>query len=167
MDNCPKFVDWAPLLPFLGEVVKVAVPALLVVLGWSVVSAGNDKRESRKEKRQLVDKTIKHVDEVVNDAIGFFTSESDEEAEGKAGKILADLKRIEIFIQALSLQEYVNGKVIPITATSLRQSITNDGPFWTRPRSRVSLGSPLLSAIRSEAMQLVAKLENAYLELYK
>jgi len=153
-------------VPWLVEFLKVAIPSTLVVIGWNVVSRGNDRRESRKEKRQLVDKTIDHIDSIVEDAVVFFTSEDDEEAEHRAGKVLADLKRIETFLQALDLKDPAsNGKTL-ITATTLRQSITGDGPFWTRPRVRLNLGSSLLSVIRSEAMQLVSKLETSYLALY-
>lgn len=115
----------------------------------------------------MVDKTIKLIDEIVEDSIGFFTSDDDEAAEGKAGKILADLKRIEVFLQALSLSEQLNGVVSDITAAELRKAVTSDGLFWVRPRTKLSLSNGLVILIRTEAMQLVAKLETSYIRLYK
>ncbi len=49
----------------------------LVVLGWALVNRQNNKRESRKETRQLIDRTLKHLAEAVDIATKYQSNSID------------------------------------------------------------------------------------------
>lgn len=64
----------------IGEWIRTLAAALspiLVLVGWWLVNLQSNKREGRKELRQLVDRTINTVGEAVDAAIRYHTGSSD------------------------------------------------------------------------------------------
>ncbi|ROZ80890.1 hypothetical protein EF096_15610 [Pseudomonas neustonica] len=141
------------------ELLRVAVPALFIAIGWKVVSADNNARETRKEIRGFLDRTISQVEALCEQAVAYFTCEDDDDAARIASVIDPSLMRLERNLQHLCLKDD-NGQVV--NAQSVRQSITAHNAYRATPRRVLSCDDPALYEINSRMHDLIQQLEKAY-----
>lgn len=148
---------------FWTESAKIAVPAALVIAGWNVVSKGNDRRETRKEIRQFIDRTIASVENIRKNSIDYLVQDHCDEAKKLELSIGPELMRLE---SALSMLELKSGEEL-ITAQKLRQIITNNGHYQVAGRVKMDMDHHVLASINMETAELVGLLEKAYRDTYQ
>lgn len=102
------------------ELARVLVPAALVMIGWFFVSRDNDKRETRKEKRQFLDRTIKLLEDIQGDSVSYFLTDDQAEAQKLSSKIDPALMRVETALSHLKLP---GGQGACIDATVVRDKV--------------------------------------------
>ena len=72
------------------EVVKLALPSLTVIAGWYIVSLQQNRRERRKEIREIISDIKAHVDFIVSNSVKYFKEKDDQEADAIAGNMKYD-----------------------------------------------------------------------------
>lgn len=150
---------WSVLL----EVLKFVVPSVLVIVGWGVVSSGNDKRETRKEKRQFLDRTISALENIRERSLECLQSSDGLVVRKLEASIDPDLKRVE---DALSTLNLVEGQSA-INASGVRAAITNNGFYRVPGRGALDCDHAALYKINLEVAILIGSLENAYQSTYQ
>ncbi|MDH4567753.1 hypothetical protein E8E95_13795 [Pseudomonas sp. BN414] len=150
---------WAVLL----ELVKIVVPSGLVILGWVVVSKGNDKRETRKETRQFLDRTISSVEKVRDSALECLLSSDAAVIRKLEASIDPCLKTLEDSLMRLKLRD---DSGVVITAQQVRTAITNNGFYRVANRQAVDCDHRALHDINLQVAVLIDALEKAYQGTY-
>ncbi|MEZ1745700.1 MULTISPECIES: hypothetical protein [Pseudomonas] len=145
------------------EVARWLLPLLTVVLGWSVVSRGNDRRETRKEVRQFLDRTIASVENIRKNAIECLTQEVCDDSKKLELSIDPELLRME---SALSLLKLKNGDEV-VDGRKLRKAVSDNGQYRVAARAKLDMDHRVLSDINVAASELIANLEQAYRESYQ
>jgi len=146
------------------QLARVIVPSILIVIGWVVVSREHDKRETRKETRSFLDKTIANVEDIRDLAFSYFTASCEVEAGAEGAKIGPLLMRLEKDLKFLSLND-ANGKLV--NAMELRQAITGHNAYMTEPRRVLKCNDNSLMQINIFAHDLINELEVAYRKQYQ
>lgn len=141
------------------QLARVLVPSILIVVGWVVVSNEHDKRETRKETRSFLDKTISSVEEIRDLAFSYFTSSCELEAGALGAKIDPLLMRLEKNLQFLNL---TGGNNAVVNALQLRQAITSHNAYKTEPRRVLKCTDSALMQMNMHAHELISELEIAY-----
>ncbi|PKM05023.1 MAG: hypothetical protein CVV16_02430 [Gammaproteobacteria bacterium HGW-Gammaproteobacteria-6] len=141
------------------ELMRVAVPALFIAVGWKVVSADNNARETRKEIRGFLDRTISQVEGLCEQAVAYFTCVDDTEAARIAAVIDPSLMRLERNLQHLCLKDEA-GQLV--NAQTIRQSITAHNAYRASPRRVLACDDPALYEINTRVHDLIQQLEKAY-----
>jgi hypothetical protein len=156
-------MDTELLLPIFTELARWVVPSLVVILGWSVVSRGNDRRETRKEIRQFLDRTMASVENIRKNALDCLTQ-----------GICDDSKKLELAIDpellqmetALALLELKSGKDV-VDGRRLRKAVSDNGQYRVAGREKLDMDHRILNEINAAAADLIAELEKAYRNTYQ
>ncbi|MGA3683477.1 hypothetical protein [Pseudomonas graminis] len=149
-------MDWS-------EIARWAVPSLIVVLGWSVVSRGNDRRETRKEVRQFLDRTIASVENIRKNVIDCLTKEVCDDSKKLELSIDPELLRLEAALEILKLK--VNDH--KLDGKTLRTAVYNNGHYRVLKREKMDMDHRVLQEINVAAADLCSSLEQAYRETYQ
>lgn len=145
------------------EAARWVLPSLVVVLGWSVVSRGNDCRETRKEVRQFLDRTTSSVENIRKNSIDCLTQEICDDSKKLELELDPELLRMEAALALLSLKsgnEIVDGK-------RLRKAVSANGHYRVAGRKKLDMDHRVLADINLSAAELVAELEKAYRDTYQ
>jgi len=148
--------DWLELL-------RWTLPSLVVILGWSVVSRGNDRRETRKEKRQFLDRTLASVENIRKNAIECLTQGICDDSKKLELAIDPELLRMETSLALLKLKD---GKNI-VDGKNLRKAVSDNGQYRVAGRKKLDMDHRVLTEINSAAAELSASLEKAYRDTYQ
>ncbi|MDO9624061.1 MAG: hypothetical protein Q7J46_08755 [Pseudomonas sp.] len=146
-----------------GEAMRWVLPSLVVILGWSVVSRGNDRRETRKEVRQFLDRTTSSVESIRRNAIDCLTQGICDGSKKLELAIDPELLKMETALALLNLKsgrEIVNGK-------RLRKAVSDNGQYRVAGREKLDMDHRVLMEINLSAAELVAELEKAYRDTYQ
>lgn len=101
-----------------------AVPWLLVIIGWKVVSHDQNKRERRKEIWQVVCRVTKLIRDVEDAAIGYWNSNAGDANEKKsAAELKRRLQHIGLDLARISAECDKLGSSLLMVA--FRQSVTD------------------------------------------
>lgn len=142
----------------LIELARWILPSLVVVLGWSVVSRGNDRRETRKEIRQYLDRTITSVESIRKNALECLTQEICDDSRKLELSIDPELLQMESALALLSLK---NNNTL-ISGLRLRKAVSDNGHYRVAARSKLDMDHRVLTEINAAAAELIAELESAY-----
>ncbi|WP_237173012.1 hypothetical protein [Paracandidimonas lactea] len=84
-----------------------ALAPLIVAIGWVVVSRDNDRRETRKEIRSLINELIKRAEKLTDEAQYYFCElkNSTDDARSAEIKIKQGLERLDSLLQVLVKME--------------------------------------------------------------
>lgn len=148
----------------MWELARVVVPALLVIVGWAFVSSDNDKRETRKEKRQFLDRTIKLLEEIEGDAVSYFITADHAEAQKLSSKIGPALMRIEKSLAHLDLPAKDGGVINAIT---VRDKVTGHNAWMAAQKTALAADCATIFQVNVAFAELIASLESAYAETYQ
>ncbi|UQY33839.1 hypothetical protein K8U54_19310 [Pseudomonas fulva] len=151
-----EFKDWA-------ELARWVVPLLVLILGWSVVSRGNDRRETRKEIRQFIDRTIVSVENIRNNTIECLTQADGPKSKRLELSIDPELLQMEKSLSLLNLK--CAGKAVD--GRALRQAVSDNGVYRVANRDKLSMDHRVLANINLNAAELIASLEEAYRDTYQ
>lgn len=145
------------------ELIKITLPSLLIIVGWAVVSRGNDKRETRKEIRQFLDRSLESVDSIREKAIACLTLPDGEGCKKLELAIEPELMRLDHALNLLDLK--ISGN--KISAVGLRKAVTNNGCYRVPGRQELDLDHRVLQDINTQAAELAGNLEAAYRGTYQ
>jgi hypothetical protein len=151
------------------DLIKTLAPiaALVAVgIGWIVVNKQNNARESRKETRQLVDRTLKYLADALDIATRYQSSTVDEKPKHVDGwKVLLAIRQISSNLTNLN-RANIDVRSCIAAYISLKQCITG-GDFMTenwRPWPRTDKRwLDMLSA----ANKLSEMLDRIFIDTYK
>lgn len=149
---------------WMWESARVVVPGLLVILGWMYVSYDNNKRETRKEKRQFLDRTILFLEDIAEDVVSYYITADQVEAQKLSSKIDPALLRIEGALSHLKLKDS-SGKVV--NAITLRDKITNSGSWRSAQKVALAPDCATIYQINVAFAELIGSLESAYTSTYQ
>lgn len=145
------------------ELTKIILPSALVIIGWIVVSRGNDKRETRKETRQFLDRSLASAEYIREKAIECLTLPDGIACKKLELAIEPELMRLDHALNLLDLK--ISGT--KISALELRTAVTNNGYYRVCGRAELNLDHRVLQDINIQAAALSANLEGAYRSTYK
>lgn len=148
---------------WVWQLARVVVPAIIIMAGWKVVSSDQNKRETRKEKRQLLDRAIELIDEIGSDAVTMYVTSDGAEYAKLSANIAPRLQRLEGMLQVLTLKDVARNSV---TGSGLRESITMINIYLSDAAPAVSAADQRLYAIHVEVSKLIQRLELSYQATY-
>lgn len=115
-----------------------SLPPLLIIIGWFFVSRDNDRRETRKEIRALLNEISKKLDGLYDDAMSYFCSidniAQSVEAQIAEVTIKQSLERIDSSLQILGKME-PRFLVASDKFEELTKAITGHPKFESRSQS--------------------------------
>jgi hypothetical protein len=145
------------------EMVHDLVTWGLVILGWIIVSRGNDKRERRKEIRSQLDKLARELRDLEQEArVHFLAPGSDPEARAREVSLRWRVKNAIRLMDRLALGEI---KCESDKKSALRQAVTG-GDFDSPERVASEATAPKLQAISEAVAEIVDALEKSFLAVY-
>jgi hypothetical protein len=141
------------------------LPLALTIVGWLVVSRQHDKRERRKELREL----IKQIELRVDDALSLTTEYY--AIDGKDARCDELGAKIRYKLNALGpLQTRVRTGGLDVKATDeiveFKQSIMG-GSFESKSRTKMVSGGAVIAEAAVAGFALVDKFEKAYFDTFK
>lgn len=146
------------------ELARVLVPAVLVMIGWFFVSRDNDRRETRKEKRQFLDRTIKLLEDIEGDSVSYFITDDQAEAQKLSSKIDPALMRVETALSHLKLPgeqgAYIN-------ATVVRDKVTGHSAWRAAQKTALAPDCVTIYQVNVAFAELIASLEAAYARTFQ
>jgi hypothetical protein len=145
------------------EAARWVIPSLLIIFGWSFVSRGNDRRETRKEVRQFLDRTINSVENIRANALNCLTQEICDESKKLELAIDPELLRMETALALLNLK---SDKCV-VDGRHLRKAVSDNGQYRVAGRIKLDMDHRVLTEINTTAAELIAELEKAYRETYQ
>lgn len=151
------------LTPILLEAGRWIIPSIVIIIGWRVVSKGNDKRETRKEVRQYLDRTIASVENIRKNALDCLTQEICNDSKKLELSIDPELLQMESALDLLSLKN--NDSVVD--GIRLRKAVSDNGQYRVAGRKKLDMDHRVLTEINAAAAELIAKLESAYRHTYQ
>lgn len=131
------------------------LPPVLVVAGWVIVNHQNDKRETRKEARSLVDAAKKLVGDIASKALDYHVNGNTD----LAFEIKAGLDQLEI--ECERLPSFVRGCPLMAALIALQDAATG-GDFESAVPLKKSRTSPEVLAILRARTELLAELERVF-----
>lgn len=147
------------LMSQFTELVRTFAPIVLIVLGWYIINKQNDKRETRKELRSLVDKTQNDIDEVVTQAIRFHTDKYD----GLEG-MMVQTRLGRITTAATNLGEIFSTDLNSY-CVDFRQSITQYN-FDKSEHRPLEQNDPIIRTIIDNGQSLSYELDSSFQKKY-
>ncbi len=139
-------------------------PVIVTIFGWWLVSRQNDRRERRKEVRELVGKAEQRVDMALGLATEFYAlSGKDPRCAELAAKIRYNLGTLDPLRQRLDANGLKCEALSEIIA--LKQSLTG-GEFESLGREKLPQNSHLLVDAAATGFALIDKFEQAYLQAF-
>lgn len=151
-------------LPVIIEFARWVLPSLVVILGWSVVSRGNDRRETRKETRQFLDRTIASVENIRKNTLDCLTLANCEKSKKLELAIDPELLQMETALGMLSLK---NADKIVVDGRRLRKAVSDNGQYRVAGREKLPMDHRVLNEINAAAAELISELEKAYRGTYQ
>jgi hypothetical protein len=140
------------------------LPVIITILGWWIVSRQNDRRERRKEVRELVRQAEQRVDSVLGHAMEFYSLPGkDPKCAELAAKIRYNLGTLDPLRQRLDANGLKCEAISEIIA--FKQSITAE-EFESQARKKLAQNSHLLVDAAATGFALIDKLERAYLQAF-
>ena len=109
------------------ELVRVTLPAILVIFGWIVVNKLAVKREMDKSRREMISKSADglcdSVDKVAEDSYAYHSAERDQKLEVKIKIALSDISQRAASLKQLT-QDREKLTNCQISLVKLRQAIS-------------------------------------------
>jgi hypothetical protein len=141
--------SWTPYLPLA-----------LTMVGWIIVSRQHDRRERRKEIRDLIKLIELRVDEVLKNATEYYTLDGDDpKCQAIASKIRYGINGIDPLqkrLRVAGLDAKISDELVVF-----RQAVTG-GSFDSSARKKNDSYGSIMAEAAAAGFQLVGKLEEKY-----
>lgn len=150
--------------PFWLDVAKLALPSLVVIAGWYVVSIQQNRRERRKEIRELISVVKTNVDAMVADSVAYFNEVDDQKAQILAGR----MKYESIVISKTLLLLSTAGLVLDCNEEMTQFRNAAMGEFFETKGRKKQLENPhFAQELALDAGTLLDAVESAYFTSFK
>lgn len=159
MASCESgFLDW----------VKALIPVVswwLVIRGWEIARADNDRRELRKEVRGLIDSVLDQMDRLEEQSHRYFTDTDSVSGAALGASIRSGLKQVGV--DCRYIKDASSGSInCDQLVVALRQAITSSS-FDSASRTPISEEDLIFEQIRAAILDLRSYLQGRFLTLYK
>lgn len=135
----------------------------LVIIGWRVISRDNDRRETRKETRALINDFVKRVDEFQKDTIKYFDFEVKGTATTQEIELKRSLERLELMLGYLNrIDSSFQGQ---LELTALSDLVTGHSNFESATKVVVPTTDQLHLKIALACSALVKQIEFQFIEV--
>lgn len=145
----PLIELWGPYLPLA-----------LTMIGWVIVSRQHDRRERRKEIRDLIKLIEVRIDDVLKSATEYYALDGkDSKCQAIAFKIrygINGLDPLQKRLKAAGLAVKISPEII-----AFRQAVTG-GSFESSVRKKSDANGSIVAEAAAAGFELVAKLEETY-----
>jgi hypothetical protein len=148
-----------------GDILKVAVPvvqALVVVIGWKVVSRDNDKREARKEIRSILNEVRRLSLEVETLAVQYYQSRV-EDGRDQGTLLKRHFKQIGILLTSTTRQNHKVELSAPLA--DFRSEVTG-ADFESSTRVQVEMGHARIQALADATTRFLDEVEIIFASAY-
>lgn len=146
------------------EILKLMVPALIVAVGWFVVSRQNDHRERRKEIRSLIDDLKDIILEVKNSVETYYSSPDSE----SVGRLSASIKLNLLLVSQYLFVLREAGLGIDATSELIALRKTATGNHFESAAFRKQLNDPYwFTNLNSQVAELILLLEKRYFTQFR
>ena len=140
------------------------LPIILTIFGWYVVSRQHNRRERRKEIRELIKLIETKADAILAMATEYYS------IDGKNKKCSELETKIRYHFDAIkSLEERVKHAGLPVNVVDKRRdfklSVTS-GEFESRTRTKMSENSNIIPEMATNAVTLIDEFEKAYFKSF-
>lgn len=133
---------------------------ITVIIGWMVVSKQHNNRETRKEIRQFLDKTILLIESLVNRVDACYTCKNIDQKEKKKQVLVIDIMRLDKNLSFL--QPFISES---ISASDVNEAITSCYSFDDINVSNET-STKDLNNTATKLYELIDNLEKAYRDTY-
>lgn len=153
------------------ELAKIAVPSILVVIGWAVVHflqrSAASKQELRKEIRASLDRLKQDLRELRKTCIAYFVAcDAQPDTPVAIGVLIDDVRRQSMLLADILMRESDEDKEQIIDALTNLSHFATGGSFETRDRKPLSPYAPELLSIFSYGAKLINRLEDSFAKKY-
>lgn len=158
-------IEQKPDFGSLTDVWTPYLPLILTIVGWYVVSRQHDKRERRKELRELIKFVEQRVDDVLTLATEYYALDG---SNGKCDELGA---KVRYRLAAMGpLQKRIRAGGLNVDATSeivvFKQSVMG-GTFESKARKKSPAGGAIVvEAAAAAGFAVIDKFETAYLDAF-
>jgi hypothetical protein len=136
------------------------LPLLLTIIGWWVVSNQNDRRERRKEIRELIKQVEQRVDTIISTATAYYALDGKDlkcpELAAKMRYNISALEPLRKRIKIAGLECEIVEEII-----SFKQAVTG-GQFESVGRKKHQGGHENMTETATAGFALIDKFETAY-----
>lgn len=142
-----------------NDILRIAIPAGIVVVGWWIVSSQTDKRERRKEIRAIVEDLRKTILEIREDTVEYYGTENKISVGSLSDKIKLNFLLVSQYLLLLKNA----GMVLNVSAELIALRKTATGGFFESKDFHKQTENPKwLSSLCSESVELILAIEKAY-----
>lgn len=149
---------------FWFEVLKLALPVLIVIAGWYIVSQQQNRRERRKEIRELIALIKTNLDAMVEDSVSYFRERDDDKVQILAGKMKYEsimISKTLVLISTAGLAVDCNQEMTDFRAAAM-------GPYFETSDRKKQLDDPeWAQSLALFAGAVLDKIETAYFTFFK
>jgi hypothetical protein len=140
------------------------LPLVLTIIGWLVVSRQNDKRERRKEIRELIKQIEQRVDTIIGATTQYYSLHGkDSKCAELSTKIRHNISALDPLRKRIELAGLRCKIVTEILA--FKQKVTG-GQFESVDRKKLPVNDPYLSEVATAGFELVDKFEKSYFSTF-
>jgi hypothetical protein len=147
--NTTLIESWTPYLPLV-----------LTMIGWIIVSRQHDRRERRKEIRDLIKLIELRVDDVLRNATEYYALDGDDpKCQGVGFKMrygISGIDPLQKRLRAAGLNVKINDELVVF-----RQAVTG-GSFESSVRKKNDTNGSIMAEAAASGFELVGKLEETY-----
>ncbi|WP_322073310.1 hypothetical protein [Burkholderia cepacia] len=158
-------MDFLPSPETFKNIISPLLSPIVVMIGWGFISKDNDKRETRKEVRSLLNDFAKRVDALESAAVEYFSTIDNEKAPDQACRAEIRIKRE---IERLDASLQVLNRIYPDFGgtkefISLTDVVTRHSKFESKPGPIVSFNDQFYLRLALACNVLTSVLEHAFL----
>jgi hypothetical protein len=134
----------------------------MVIIGWRVISRDNDRRETRKETRALINDFVKKVDELQKDANRYFCFSDRGTADELEVQLKRALERLELMLGYMHRID--NAFDAQPQLTALSELITGHPNFESTNKTSVPMTDGLHLRLALTCSNLIKEVEHQFID---
>jgi hypothetical protein len=139
-------------------------PLVLTMIGWAVVSSQHNKRERRKEIRDLIRLLEQRVDNILEHASEYYSLDgTDKKCPLLRSKIVSNFTALSQLLARLRSAGLLLGADVEFI--SFKQAVTG-GQFESQARKKIDASSITTLESATVGFAFVSKIENAYFKSF-
>jgi hypothetical protein len=158
-------MDWLPSPDTYKNLIAPTLSPVIVIIGWVFISRDNDRRETRKEVRSLINDFCKRVDALEATAVEYFSkldnAQNSDDACMAEIRIKREIERLDSSLQVLNKIYSKFGCAKEFDA--LTDVITRHSKFESKPGPVVLLNDQFYLRLALACNQLTSALEQSFL----
>lgn len=155
-------VTWVTQGDNFKSIVAPFISPILVMIGWRVISRDNDRRETRKETRAVINDFVKKVDDLQKDATNYFCFVDKAVADAQEVQVKRSLERLELVLSYLHrIDERFDAEA---EHTALSNLITGHPNFESSSKMSLPVKDPVHLQLALCCSNLIKRIEFQFID---